>query len=551
VLLLAGACADTPEDPVSGGISPVVDVAPQPVPLPEISGLDTEVQLQVRDAHAGLLTAIEDGTVSSDRYGRLGMLFSSYGLTNAAEVSYLNARILAPGDFRWSYYLSLLYEETSKIDQAIDSLERALELQPDYVAGLARLGDLLVGQDRSGEARELFSSALALDDQCARCLAGLGRIELQERQFQRAADFLEQALAVAPWASTLRYPLAQAYRGLGEDAKAEAQLQARDAAALNTGIGRRIDKPGAPDPLLDELRAVGIAGNVAYEARGALAAREGRWTEALEEFTKMVEADPTNAVSRNVLATALLATGNRDQARLHYQEALRLDPSHAGANLQLGIFLVEDRQESDAIAHFRRAVEFDPGSNVAYLNLAAALLRTGEAGESAEVYGDLLELDPSNAPARLGRAFALIRAGRHAEARTRLEEDVRARPNELAFPHTLARLLAASPDDAVRDGGRAIELVRQVSSSLPGPQVAETMAMAVAELGLFDEARRFQQRAIDFADGAGLTALSVQLRATLSLYEQGLPSREPFRSDDPVFFPPPFSPQAEFQSAER
>jgi tetratricopeptide (TPR) repeat protein len=547
VLVGCGAPADPPADPAEQAESPV----PQLVPLPEISGLDPQVQEQLRDAHAALLETGGAGTASGDQYGRMGMLFSAYGLSEAAEVSYLNARLLSPGEFRWVYYLALLYEETTQPERAIDSLERALELNPDYVAGLARLGDLLVGQDRSDEARQLFARALTLDDRCAQCLVGLGRIELQEQQFQRAAEHLERALAIAPWASTTRYPLALAYRGLGEDAKAEAQLQARADVALNTGIGQRIDKVGVPDALLEELRAVGIAGNVAFEARGAMAAREGRWTEALEEFNKMVAADPTNAVSRNVLATALLATGNRDEARTHYQEAVRLDPSHAGANLQLGIFLADDGLESDAIAHFRRAVQFDPGSNVAYLNLAAALLRSGEAEEAVEVYAALLQLDPSNAPARLGRAFALIRAGRHVEAKTRLLEDVQARPDEIAFPHALARLLAASPDASVRDGRRALELVQQVSKSLPGGQVAETMAMAMAELGLADQADRFQRMAIDLADKAGMTALSAQLRATLSLYERGLPSREPFRSDDPVFFPPPFSPQAAFESEPR
>ena len=43
------------------------------------------------------------------------------------------------------------------------------------------------------------------------------------------------------------------------------------------------------DPLLEQLRAVAVAGKVAYEARGVMAAREGRWNEALEQFDKMLE----------------------------------------------------------------------------------------------------------------------------------------------------------------------------------------------------------------------------------------------------------------------
>ena len=541
-LMLFGGC-DAPVDPVADGTDRVANEVPQALPLPGISGHDPQVQQQLRASHTALREAIDDGTVSGDRYGRMGMLFSAYGLTDAAEVAYLNARLLAPREFRWGYFLGLLYEETSQPLRAIESLERALALRPDYVAGVARLGDLLVGQDRFDEAQQRFSRALALDDRCAQCLAGLGRIDLQQRRFRRAAEYLERALAIAPWASTIRYPLALAYRGLGEETKARAQLRTRANAARNTGIGQRIDKPGVHDALLEELRAVATAGNVALDARGALAAREGRWTEALEDFTTMVAVDPTNAVSRNLLATALLATGHRDEARHQYEEAVRLDPRHAGANIQIGIFLVEDGLDTDAIFHFRRGVQFDPGSNVAYLNLAAALLRSGEAGEAVDVYGTLLQLDPSNAPARLGRAFSLIRAGRHAEAKTRLQEDLQARPDELAFPHALARLLAASPDASVRDGRRALELVQQVSASLRNGQVAETMAMAMAELGRHDQARQFQRVAIDLSDAAGMSAVSAQMRATLSLYEQGLPSREPFRRDDPVFFPPAFSPQ--------
>ena len=141
-LLLIGACADTPAAPDAGRTAPVTEVRPQPVPLPEISGLDADVQQQLRDAHSELLAAIDDGTVTGDRYGRLGMLFASYGLIDAAEVSYLNARILAPSDFQWSYYLALLYEETSQIDQAIDSNPAA---DPDRL--INRRGDISKGRD--------------------------------------------------------------------------------------------------------------------------------------------------------------------------------------------------------------------------------------------------------------------------------------------------------------------------------------------------------------------------------------------------------------------
>jgi tetratricopeptide (TPR) repeat protein len=524
---------------------------PAAVPLPQLGGFDEAVQQQLREAHAGLQSAIAAGTASGEQYGRLGMQFAGYGLVDAAEAAYLNARALAPGEFRWGYYLGVLYDTTSRPEQAIPALEQALALSPDYVAGVARLGDLLAGQDRAEEATRRYRDALALDPSCNPCLVGLGQLALQDRAFETAAAHLERALELAPTASTIRYSLALAYRGLGEDSKAQEQLDARAEATLNTGIGRQIDRPGVFDALLVELEAAAVAGDVAIEARGVMAARAGRWTQAVADFKTLVAADPENAVSRNLLALALLTSGDRAGAREQYAETLRIDPSHPRANVQLGLLLVEDGQEQPAIARFRAAVEADPGANLAHLNLAAALLRSGEAPEAADVYAGLIELDPSNAPARLGRAFSLIRANRHVEAKARLEEDILARPSELAFSHVLARLLAASPDDGVRDGQRAALAIAKVSSTLKTGQVAETTAMVLAEIGAFDAAVQSQEIAIRLAIEAGDPASTAALSAGLALYRRGQPSRVPFRPDDPVFFPTPFRPPGAFDEESR
>lgn len=548
--VLAGACDEAPE-PTPGSVveAPAPPEGPPRVPLPQLGGFDAEVQQQLREAHTALQAAIETGAATADEYGRLGMQFAGYGLVEAAEAAYLNARALAPAEFRWAYYLGVLYDTTSRAEEAIAALERALELDPRYVAGVARLGDLLAGQDRVEEATRRYRDALALDPSCVPCLAGLGQMALQDRDYAAAVTHLEQAVALAPGAATIRYPLALAYRGLGEEGQAQEQLEARAAATRNTGMGRQIDRPGVIDPLVQELQAAAVTGSVAIEARGVMAARGGRWGDAIAEFKTLVAADPENAVSRNLLALALLTTGDREGARYQYQETVRLEPAHPRANLQLGLLSMDDGQPQEAIARFRAAAEADPGGAMAHLNLAGALLRHGDAAEAAHVYGALLELDPSNAPARLGRAFSLIRAGRHVEAKARLEEDMLARPTEVAFPHALARLLAASPDATVRDGGRAAALIQQVSQTIRNGQVAETTAMVLAEAGVFDSAVQSQEIAIRLADEAGMTALAADLRATRALYAARQPSRVPFRSDDPVFFPEPFRPPTAFDDA--
>ena len=54
---------------------------------------------------------------------------------------------------------------------------------------------------------------------------------------------------------------------------------------------------------------------------------------------------------------------------------------------------------------------------------------------------------------------------------------------QLIFPHGLARLLATSPDDHVRDGQRAMTLVQDLVKQGRTLELGETLAMALAELG--------------------------------------------------------------------
>ena len=57
------------------------------------------------------------------------------------------------------------------------------------------------------------------------------------------------------------------------------------------------------------------------------------------------------------------------------------------------------------------------------------------------------------------RAMALVRLSRYADARVALETAMTQHPDQPGFTHALARILAAAPDDGVRDGRRALALV--------------------------------------------------------------------------------------------
>ena len=138
--------------------------------------------------------------------------------------------------------------------------------------------------------------------------------------------------------------------------------------------------------------------------------------------------------------------------------------------------------------------------------------------------------------ARLALGSVLIRQGRYAEARDRLAAGVGTGGGggAPALAQALALLLVACPDDAVRDPARGFELAQTAYAANPGPLTGQTLAMAFAATGRFEEAVRGQERVIgDLEAGKDLDAA----RARLALYQRGQPARAPWHAD-PALLPP-------------
>ena len=127
--------------------------------------------------------------------------------------------------------------------------------------------------------------------------------------------------------------------------------------------------------------------------------------------------------------------------------------------------------------------------------------------------------------------MCLVRQKQFRSAVDELETATAAFPEDRALADAMARLLAACPDDEVRDGRRAVALARSLVSAERSLSHIETLAMAHAENGAFDRAVELQRSAVAAAEKAGRTDLVSRLRATLELYEAGRPCRAPWPED--------------------
>ena len=93
-----------------------------------------------------------------------------------------------------------------------------------------------------------------------------------------------------------------------------------------------------------------------------------------------------------------------------------------------------------------------------------------------------------------------------------------------------ARLFAAAPDNRVRDGRRALAIGEALLSRQPRTiELAETMAMASAEVGQYGAAVQWQREAIEAAARTGRRD-TMELADNLERYQAGRPCRTPWRA---------------------
>jgi len=510
------------------------------VTLPDLSRMDATVQQQIRDRYAAVTEARKTGTGDADlseKYGQYGMVLQAAEYYEAAEPSYLNAQDLAPGDLRWPYYLGHLYKSQGQTAKAIDAFNRSLALGPNEIATLIWLGRLYLEAGQPEVAQQMFERASGLPPKNVAVLAGLGQAALARHDYARAASVLEEALALDQSALSVHSPLAMAYRGLGDTAKAEAHLkQWRNTEVL------------VPDRLRIELD-LALESGLSYELRGVRALEAHDW-DAAEGFFRKGVAITTGSTAlgrslRHKLGTALFLKGDVKGAMERFEEVARLAPpegfdeSSAKAFYSLGVISASSGRNGEAIERFSRAVRYNPNYVEALTGLADALRRGGRVEESLKTYAEIVRINPRATDAKLGYAIGLVRLRRYREARDWLAEATRAQPDQPDLALALARILAASPDASVRDGARAMAITEELFKGTKTTALGETLAMALAEVGQYEQAAQIQRGVLDAARRAGLQSEAREMAANLRLYEQRQPCRTPWADDNPVHSPGP------------
>ena len=358
---------------------------------------------------------------------------------------------------------------------------------------------------RPGAADELRSRLAEGDSTSearARLEALIGSLQVFEGDDPAALASFRRALELAPDLTEARDRLANVLMRAGRPADALDEL--------DQVLARRPDDPAV------RLRRAGAA----------MAA--GRLETARSDLEQVLAQVPDDAEAHHRLGTVLERLGEPRRAVEHYRQAGRLNtlPERgARAWFEAGRLAAATGDAAGALEAYDEARQLDPELLEVRLGAGGLLLSVGRAADALADFERAVAIDPTSGPAWLGAAISRIALGRHAEALAGLEVALGRLPDSPALLLLAARLAAAAPDAAVRKGERALTWAERLHALRPGAESAEAQALALAELGRFDEAVRWQRQAVERARQRGASPLAEQMARRLAVLESGRPWR--------------------------
>jgi tetratricopeptide (TPR) repeat protein len=517
-----------------------------PLPLPNLSTMEDATRRRLEALQDRVSELQESGPTDAlaEAYGTLGTYYIAHHLNDAAEVAFINAERLDPGEFRWPYYLGFICQIVGKLELERGAYERALEIRPEDIPARLHLAELLLSLGENEAAYQQFRRVLDLSPAEAAAHGGLGRAAAALDRHEDAVEHLTEALRLQPEATIVHYQLALAYRKLGDMDAARAHLEQRG----DRAIGFTDPLLGAIEPLKKEnvLEAVlEMAANPEEHDNRSFAlfavSYLGDSPDAVDQIHEATDLltqeaaglDPSSdQVARNSLVRArlylaaaglLLSHNNLDAARHEAETALVLVPDMVEAVNMLGFVLEQTGDAASAVEHYTTALELDPGNINALRSRSRAnfgLRRDREAIDDLEKLCDL-GLDGDGARIRL--AVASLRLGKLDAARAHyrkaldlkleasdeaqvrhhlgviedrsgsLERAIEEYRTALALDPSLAvaRLDLASALHRFGQDQEAAELFRQVVAADPrNIRARRGEAEALASLGRWQEARQ-------------------------------------------------------------
>jgi tetratricopeptide (TPR) repeat protein len=249
-------------------------------------------------------------------------------------------------------------------------------------------------------------------------------------------------------------------------------------------------------------------------------------------FEHAIAVTRDNDIAHSNLGLALDGEGRRQEALAQYQEALRISPDSAEMHNNIADLYYEMGRTNAALDEYDKARKLNPRASFTWINIGNVDAALGRYSEAMTNYMQAAQLAPDdpNVPFLIGKT--LLAEGRDIEAISHFRDALRLDPDNFQTLTYLARVLASDEDPRIRNGQIALAMAGKANDLTGGiqPAMLDTLAMAYAEIGQFDDAQHAEEYALKLATAPQLKGDLPGMKARLQLYQKNQPFRQSFVS---------------------
>jgi tetratricopeptide (TPR) repeat protein/serine/threonine protein kinase/WD40 repeat protein len=433
-------------------------------------------------------------------FSKRGMLWQKKGEVDKALADLTEAIRLKAADYLVYAYRGTCWRTKREFDKALADFDDVLKLNPKYDWALATRGAVWTDKGSYDKSLEDYDAAIRLNPKVASYYNGRGVAWSRKGQADKALSDFDQAIQVDP-----KYARAYSNRAL--------QLQRRreiDKAVSN--FAKAIELSTGPD-LLTFLKQ-----------RGDFFMNERAYELAVGDYTELIRLARDSSVGYTNRGLAWLRHWEFDKAAEDLDEAISRNPKDASAWTNRGALRVLLGQYDDALTDFDAVIRLSPKSTAAHCWRGLALEKLGQSDNAEAAFQTHQKLFPKPVEALHDRATRWTRYREYAKALTDWTALLALEPENPTYLNQRAFLLAVVPDEKLRNGKQALEDATKAndSSKYSNYEHLDTLAAAHAETGDFDEAVKWQEKAV----AAAPELTRAQYTARLALYGDRKPYRE-------------------------
>lgn len=209
----------------------------------------------------------------------------------------------------WSN-LGLAYKDKGELDKAVASYEKAIGIDPNYADAYGNRGVAYLKLGRVNDALEDLSTAISLNPESAELHGNRGVAFISTAEYEKAIGDLSESIRLSPSTAAKGYfNRGIAYKALGMNAEAVSDFT------------RTIEAEPS------------FAG--AYNNRGGAYLRMSSFDEAIDDFNAAVRIDPDDGAAHYNLGLSYLKAGDVEKAATSFTNAASLGIPQAEAQLRL------------------------------------------------------------------------------------------------------------------------------------------------------------------------------------------------------------------------